>query len=126
MTGFAAVSTDAVRKRDGTETATQSYGTGDYTRAAREAVYETLCDEVDRRLAAGYPVIADATFLRAADRARLATVAHAHRRPIVFVECTADEHTVRARLTAREDGASLSSKRRWGSTGFWVRISERA
>jgi hypothetical protein len=74
-------------------------------------VYETLCAETDAALAAGDGVIADATFLRRADRERLARVARQHRRPLVFVECAADEAVVRARLTARAAGPSLSDAR---------------
>ena len=56
-------------------------------------------------------MIADATFIRAADRQRLATVARRHRRPCIFIECRADEDVIRARLDAREHAPSLSDAR---------------
>jgi aminoglycoside phosphotransferase family enzyme/predicted kinase len=111
VTGFVAIGSDAIRKRSGEGPAVTPYGTGLYTPAAREATYEALCAEADRTLAAGRGVITDATFLRAADRRRLAAVAHAHRRPVVFVECRADEAVIRGRLGAREHAASLSDAR---------------
>ena len=74
-------------------------------------MYERLAAETDAALAAGRAVIADATFIRAADRRRLTAVAERRRCPIVFVECRADEAAVRARLEARANAPSLSDAR---------------
>ncbi|HYY05727.1 MAG TPA: AAA family ATPase, partial [Candidatus Limnocylindria bacterium] len=87
------------------------YGAGRYTATAREGVYEALCAEADAALAAGHGVVADATFLRAADRERLAGVARGRRCPCIFVECRADEDVIRARLDARDRAPSLSDAR---------------
>lgn len=70
-----------------------------------------LVAEVDAALEAGRGVIVDATFIRRADRDRLARAAHRRRWPCVFVACRADEQVVRARLAAREEGRSVSDAR---------------
>ena len=88
---------DVIRKRDGgPDTPAERY-----TPAARAAVYAELLSEVDAALAAGRTVIADATFLRRADRDAAAAVATRHGRHIVFVETVAPRATVEARLGAR-------------------------
>jgi predicted kinase len=56
-------------------------------------------------------VIADATFLRRADRARLAGVATDRGCRHVFIECRAPENVVRARLDARRYSVSESDAR---------------
>lgn len=106
-TGFRIVSSDVVRKRD-------AAGSVCYTPAARAAVYGALLREVEAALAAGEAVIADATFIRRADRDALRAAARAARRPCVFVECVAGVDAVRERLAAREGTASLSDAR-WGT-----------
>jgi predicted kinase len=60
---------------------------------------------------AGRGVIVDATFMRRADRDRLAHTARRQRREHVFVACKADEQVVRARLAAREEGGSVADAR---------------
>jgi aminoglycoside phosphotransferase family enzyme/predicted kinase len=110
-TGFVHLSSDAIRKRDGERLAGAPYGTGRYTAAARDAVYETLSAEADAALAAGRGVVADATFIRAEHRRRLAEVVERSRRRLVFVECRADEAVVRERLQARAQARSLSDAR---------------
>jgi predicted kinase len=111
--GFALLGTDTIRRRLAGAAAggTASYGSGLYTAAAREAVYEALCAEADTTLAAGQGVIADATFIREEDRTRLAMVARRRRLPCVFVESRAREQTIRKRLEARDRAPSLSDAR---------------
>ncbi|MCC6765696.1 MAG: AAA family ATPase [Deltaproteobacteria bacterium] len=75
-----------------------------YGAPARAAVYAALCGEVDAGLAAGRTVIADATFLRRADRDAVAAVAARRGRRVLFVEATAEPETVRTRLAARLPG----------------------
>src|SRR5262245_61227380 len=112
VTRFALLSSDVTRKRSASDgPAVAPYGTALYSPASREATYVALCADADRALAAGRGVIADATFVRAADRARLAAVARSHRRPVMFVECRADEAVIRARLGAREHLPSISDAR---------------
>jgi aminoglycoside phosphotransferase family enzyme/predicted kinase len=110
-TGFVWTGSDAIRKQQGDRPAVSPYGVGPYDAAAREAVYEALSAEADAALAAGRGIVADATFIRAKDRDRLAAVAAARRCPFVFVECRADERIVRERLEARQSTASLSDAR---------------
>lgn len=105
MTGWPHVSTDVLRGR-APEPGVAAYGGGRYTAEARAAIYARLCEETDRALSAGCGVIADATFIRRADRDALAAVAARHGRPLLFVECEADATVVRARLAARQDGPS--------------------
>src|SRR5205823_3133310 len=62
-------------------------------------------------VAAGRGVVADATFIQARDRRRLAAAAGRERRPYVFVECRAPESVVRDRLLGRETEPQLSDAR---------------
>lgn len=103
-TGFALVGSDAIRRRDAS-------GPPSYTRAARDAVYARLFDDVAAALRSGRAVVADATFARRADRDRLAALARAEGRPWVFLECRADEDEIRARLAAREASPGDSDAR---------------
>jgi hypothetical protein len=75
-----------------------------YTEEVRAAVYETLAREADAAWAAGRGIVADATFIRRADRDRLARVAARHGRPCVFVMTEAPAPVVRERLGARAAG----------------------
>ena len=118
-TGFAHLSTDELRRHGAPREAEPprtgpGYGTGRYSAEARATVYRTLAAAADRAVAAGRAVVADATFIRRADRLRLAEVARARGCPLIFLECTAQEKTVRARLEAR---AREQSSRRAGG-GF--------
>jgi predicted kinase len=105
-TGFVHVSTDALRRRDTPGSGPAPYGVERYTPAARAAVYERLCEEAGAALAAGEGVVADATFIRRADRKLLATTAAAHGRPVLFLECVAAPEVIRRRLDARQGGPS--------------------
>jgi aminoglycoside phosphotransferase family enzyme/predicted kinase len=96
VTDYGWLRSDVIRRRDGGATRDDRYSAD-----ARSVVYETLTREAERMLAAGRGVIADATFLRRADRDRLAAVAARHGRSIVFVETDAPEALVRTRLAAR-------------------------
>jgi uncharacterized protein len=114
-TGFALVGTDTLRRRRGGiapgTSARAAYGAGLYTEDARAATYAALVAEVEAGLEAGRGVVVDGTFIRRADRDRLARAALRQRRPCVFVECQADEAVVRARLAAREQEPSVSDAR---------------
>jgi uncharacterized protein len=100
---------DLIRKRDAAA-ATRAADTR-YAPAARAAVYVTLAAEADAALATARSVVADATFLRRADRDRLRAVAARHGVPCVFVVCRADPERVRERLAARR--ADDPSDARW-------------
>jgi hypothetical protein len=100
---------DVIRQRD--DSSGRTPVSDRYTAGARAATYETLAREADAVLAGGRGVIADATFIRRADRERLRRVAARHRRPCVFVETRAAEAVVRERLAART--AAEVSEARW-------------
>jgi len=105
-TGYALLNSDVLRKRGIVGTTAAPYDEGIYTAEARAAVYRALCGEAERLLRDGRGVVADATFIRLADRAHLAAVAAACGRRHVFIECRAPEDVVRARLLARRDSLS--------------------
>jgi aminoglycoside phosphotransferase family enzyme/predicted kinase len=115
MTGFALVGTDTLRRRRAGiapgASARAAYGAGLYTEEARAATYAALIAQVEAGLEAGRGVVVDGTFLRRADRDRLARAALRQRRPHVFVECRADAAVVQARLVAREQAPSVSDAR---------------
>lgn len=105
-TGFTHLSSDELRREEDPAVRPAAYGSDRYAPAARGAVYTHLCDRADRVLAAGGGVIADATFIRRADRDALTAVAAHRKRPLLFVECEAEERVVRERLEARTGGLS--------------------
>jgi uncharacterized protein len=105
-TGFVHLGTDVLRRQDVPCTTPAPYGTGRYAPAARAAVYARLCDEAAGALAAGRGVVADATFIRRADREALAAAASRHGCPVLFLDCEADPKVVRRRLDARREGPS--------------------
>ena len=108
--------TDVIRKRAvGTEPR--------YSPEAMAAVYETLAAEAEAALAAGRTVIADATFIRRADRNRLRDVTGRRGLPHVFVECRTEPERVRARLAART--ANDVSDARWQTYVEQARVHER-
>ncbi len=104
-TGYTLLSSDVLRKSDG-RAGPAPQGDGLYTADARAAVYRRLSDEAARLLRDGRGVVVDATFIRAADRARLAGAATAAGGRHLFLECRAPEDVVRARLLARRDSIS--------------------
>jgi uncharacterized protein len=104
-TGFQLRSSDALRKElaglDKHAPAPATLRSSLYDARAREAIYGRLADEARRLIAAGEPVLIDATFQRRAQRDLLHAVARERRVPLVVLDCHADEETVRARLEAR-------------------------
>jgi aminoglycoside phosphotransferase family enzyme/predicted kinase len=107
-TGFTVLSSDALRKRGGMPAAGAD---ALYSPEARGATYAALCAATEMELAGGRGVVADATWMRRADRERLAAATRAQRRPLVFVECVAAEAAVRERLEARTHASSISDAR---------------
>jgi aminoglycoside phosphotransferase family enzyme/predicted kinase len=114
-TGFALLSSDVIRKRRAgvvpTAPGVAPFAAGLYTPEARRATYASLCSEAGALLAEGRGVIVDATWMRRADRHHLAAEARAQRRPLVYVECRADEAVIRTRLEARIQAPSVSDAR---------------
>jgi uncharacterized protein len=101
-TGFTHVSSDILRRHE----PRRAGPAGLYAPAARAAVYAQLLGEAEDALARGRGVVADATFIRRADRDALAATAERCGRPCLFLECTADPATIRHRLDARQGGPS--------------------
>jgi aminoglycoside phosphotransferase family enzyme/predicted kinase len=105
-TGFAAVSSDRLRKeRAGVASGTRAPDAA-YAPAARAAVYDALCRAAARQLGAGRGVVVDATFLRRAERDRLAAVAARRGAPLCWIVCDAAPGTIRERLASRPAGWS--------------------
>jgi len=105
-TGFELLSTDRLRKETSSGASPAAYGSGRYTPEARDAIYGLLTARAAQALGSGRGVVADATFLRRAQRDRLAAAIASHRARLVFVECRAPEDAVRERLSRRHDSLS--------------------
>jgi hypothetical protein len=112
-TGFRLVSSDEVRKRragiDPHARAPLGVGASLYREESRHEVYRALAGEAEEALGAGAAVILDATFHRRAEREPVRTLARRLRCPLVFVECVADEATVRERLRRRSERPAEAS-----------------
>ena len=76
-------------------------GEGIYTALDTQATYERLAELARTALAAGYPVIVDATFARREERARFRAVARDAGAAFHIVSCIAPEAVLRARIQAR-------------------------
>ena len=76
-------------------------GGGLYTPEASARTYQLLYDLADGLLAAGCPVLVDATFLKRAHRQPFRELASRHGAPFILLDCVADPDTLRARVAAR-------------------------
>lgn len=77
--------------------------TGIYTPEATEATYARLRELTQTLLAAGFPVVVDATFLKAAQRAPFTALADERRCPWLILDIDCDTATLEARVRARRD-----------------------
>lgn len=77
-------------------------GAGHYDQAATEATYARLLELAQMALANGYPVIVDATFLKAEERARFRQVAADKRVPFAVMHCHAPMAQLQARIEQRQ------------------------
>lgn len=84
---------------------------GAYSEAATERTYAYLLEQALHVLRSGRSVVLDATFRAAAERERLLEFCQANGVPVYFVECRADEATLRQRLRAREHQPNVSDAR---------------
>ncbi|WP_395062053.1 AAA family ATPase [Paraburkholderia silvatlantica] len=75
-----------------------------YTQAALDAHYERLVAHVRDVLNAGYTALVDATFLKAAHRARFAALARELNRPMLILNFHAPQARLAERVNARERG----------------------
>jgi aminoglycoside phosphotransferase family enzyme/predicted kinase len=74
---------------------------GLYTADATARTYRRLLEVARVVLACGWPVVVDAAFLRAEERATFASLARAARVPFTILDCTAAEEVLRTRVRAR-------------------------
>lgn len=77
-------------------------GGGLYTPDASARTYRRLHDLADDLLAAGQPVLVDATFVKRAHRQPFRELAGRHSVPFILLDCAADPDTLRARVAARQ------------------------
>jgi len=77
------------------------YDAGMYSAEAKQKVYDSLLDDARRSLEAGRRVVIDGSFVQAKWRAPFERLARELGAPFVFVEVTAPEEVVRARITER-------------------------
>jgi aminoglycoside phosphotransferase family enzyme/predicted kinase len=103
--GAIRIRSDVERKRlFGLRPLDQSAGAipgGIYTREATRRTYARLNELARAVLAAGFPVILDATFLKRAERDAARAVAREHGWPWVLLACQAAPETLRARVARR-------------------------
>jgi aminoglycoside phosphotransferase family enzyme/predicted kinase len=131
-TGFRHLASDALRKtRAGLDPHARAAGDVAarlYEPQARDAVYAALAAEARKALAAGEPVILDATFHRRATRAPIHALARELRVPIVVVHCVADESVIRQRLDARaaRPRETSAGQPALSDAGFDVYLAQRA
>ena len=76
-------------------------GQGLYTPDANARTYQRLHDLADDLLAAGHPVLVDATFIKRVHRQPFRELADRYGIPFILLDCAADSDTLRARVAAR-------------------------
>src|SRR5581483_9795020 len=115
--GAAWVSSDVARKElAGVPAARRldaAYGEGVYTPEARARVYAAMHGRARAHLAAGLPVVLDATYGDAARRAEAAALAWEAGVPLVIAEVRASDDVVRAHLGARQAAGGGASDAGW-------------
>ncbi|HEX5613342.1 MAG TPA: AAA family ATPase [Burkholderiales bacterium] len=84
--------------------------TGLYASEASAKTYARLAELARAVLASGFPVIADAAFLRRADRDALRSIARRANARFVLVACEAPLEVLRQRIAARERGGNDASE----------------
>ena len=89
-----------------------AFGSGAYSDAAKNKVYDELFRRAERELTHGAGVLLDASFSSQRWRERAKRIAERHRVPLVFFYCTLSEAQQRERLRRRSrEGASPSEGR---------------
>ncbi|WP_238327624.1 AAA family ATPase [Paraburkholderia mimosarum] len=111
MSGAIRVSSDLERKRRApfAAPALDALPPGAYTQAALDAHYQRLVAHVRDVLNAGYTTLVDATFLKAAHRARFAALAHELNRPMLILNFHAPHARLAERVNARARGPRNAS-----------------
>jgi aminoglycoside phosphotransferase family enzyme/predicted kinase len=115
--GLVHLSADVTRKRLAglapTEHRYEPFGGGMYSDAFSRRTYAALLEEAYAWLTRGCSVVIDASFKRAAERARARAMAAALEAPFLTIECVCPEAVVRARLAARLGRPGEVSDGRW-------------
>jgi aminoglycoside phosphotransferase family enzyme/predicted kinase len=78
-------------------------GQGLYTAEASARTYQRLHELADPLLAAGHPVLVDATFMKRAHREPFRELAARHGVPFILLACEAKASTLRERVAARRE-----------------------
>ena len=114
-TGMALLQSDMIRKELAGKTVGQraAYGEGIYSPAMTEKTYTTMARRAERLIAEGKGVIADATFVRRAQREKIIRVAAKQRIAAFMIHCSVDEQTIQTRLAQREAEGKDISDGRW-------------
>jgi aminoglycoside phosphotransferase family enzyme/predicted kinase len=94
-----------------TERIAESAWHGAYDPAFTDRVYAEVLRRAGVVLAAGRPVVLDASFRSKSMRAAARALAQSHGVPFHFVECRADAATCRSRLAARAKSSAISDGR---------------
>ncbi len=87
-----------------------AHGVDIYTPEANRDTFERLRVCAQAGLGAGYPVIVDAAFLRAGERARFEQLASGLGVPFAILDCQAPEPVLRERVRRRAAGAADASE----------------
>jgi len=115
--GATVISSDVVRKELAqiapSERRLDAYNEGIYTPERTAATYAAMLERARQVLATGMPVILDASFKRAIDRAAARQLAQALGVPLLVIECVAPEEVVRDRLMQRLVAEGSVSDGRW-------------
>jgi aminoglycoside phosphotransferase family enzyme/predicted kinase len=117
-TGFAWLRSDVMRKRLAGLAPLERAPDADalarlYAPAHSERLYAALAAEAAMLARDGRGAILDATFQRRADRDRLRAAVAASGAPLLWIECTASDDTIRTRLAARTARGDDPSDATW-------------
>ena len=111
--GAVMISSDAVRKRlagvDPHTRVPEAYRAGLYTPEMSERTYEDMRRRAADHLAAGHPVVLDATHSRTDDRAAAVAVARAAGVPVLMISLTLSDDAALARIEQRQAGTLTTS-----------------
>ena len=115
--GFAHLSSDETRKRlagiDPEDRRYVEFDSDIYSPEFSQRTYQALFDEARDLLKSGRSVIVDASFRTKSERAIAVRIAEETGSPLLFALCTADDETIRQRLTDRETRGTGASDGRW-------------
>jgi predicted kinase len=116
-TGFPAIDSDRVRKKlagiSPTTRAPENYRNGIYSNEFTRLTYDSLFKKAEDQLAKGHGIIIDATFGNPKQRRSFTDLASRFNVPLLFLECRADEDTIRRRLKNRQTDKTQASDATW-------------